>query len=358
MLRIKLASLILLLGASAVGTALGAAGMLSYSPGPTHSEQPEPVEAVWTAAAPGRVEPQGGVFKIGAPAAAVIKEVPAEINAQVKAGDLLIRLDDEELKAKLAAAKAGVAARAAERDDIEARGAALERRRAEDSLYTAEWNAFETRMDLDRHISLAKTKDASAVDIANARGAVMAAAQKVEIERANLKRVEAKNLPAPLREEAALAAARADVAAVSAELERRHIRAPIDATILQLHAKTGETANPAADIPLVVLGDTSHLQVRAEIEDRDVPKIYMGQAAMVRPDALPNHKFGAKVALVARVLAAPKLNAHDQPMLTDTDVMEVTLDLDDGVPLLPGMRVDVLFKGAANSQKSSAAAAQ
>ncbi|MGA7324989.1 MAG: HlyD family efflux transporter periplasmic adaptor subunit [Rhodomicrobium sp.] len=358
MLRIKLASLILLVGASAVGTALGAAGMLSYSPEPARSEQPQPAEAVWTAAAPGRIEPKGGVFKIGAPAAAIIKEVPAKINGQAKAGDLLNRLDDEELKAKLAAAKAGVAARAAERDEIEARGAALERRRAEDSLYLAERHAFGARMDLDRPISLAKTKEVSAADIENARAAVIAADQKVEVERANLKRVETKNLPAPLREEAALAAARADVAALSAELERLHIRAPVDGTVLELHAKIGETANPAAGIPLVVLGDTSRLQVRAEVEDRDFPKIYPGQAAMVQSDAFPNRKFGAKVALVPRTLAAPKLNARSQPTVTDIDVMQVTLDLDDGDPLLPGMRVDVLFKGSASPQNSAVAAAQ
>ena len=39
---------------------------------------------------------------------------------------------------------------------------------------------------------------------------------------------------------------------------------------------------------------------------------------------------------------------------TDADVLEVILDLDDGVPLLPGMRTDVLFREADAAQKTPA----
>jgi HlyD family secretion protein len=343
-------------GAATSGIAVvGATGLFFFVNAPAHSEQPALPEPVWAAAAPGRVEPMGRELRIAPPAPAAIKEVLVQLNDRVKTGDLLIRLDDDELKAKLGAAKAEVAVRAADRDAVEVRGAALERRKAEDSLYAAERNAFDARMDLDRLISFAKANQVSADDVEQGRTAVTAAAGRVEHERANLKRVLSKNLPALSREEAALAAARAEVAVVSTALERTHIRSAIDATVLELHAKLGEMANPSAETPLLVLGNTSRLQVRAEVQERDVSRIYQGQAAIVRSDAYPNRSFEARVSVMAHALGTPQLAAKGLRKPADVDVLEVVLDLDEGVPLLPGMRTDVLFKEAAASPASSAA---
>ncbi|MFY9642599.1 MAG: HlyD family efflux transporter periplasmic adaptor subunit [Rhodomicrobium sp.] len=347
MRRIRPTSLMLLFGVLTFGTGVvGAMGLLSFGVWPAYSEQPAALEPAWAAAAPGRVEPKGRELHVRASAPGAIKEVLVQLNDRVKAGDLLIRLDDEELKAKLAASKAEAAVRAAERDDKEVKGAAHDRRKAEDSLYSAERSAFDARIDLDRLISLARANEVEASEVDKARSAVAAAEIKVEHERANLKHVLTKSMPALTREEAALAAARADVAVVSTALERTHIRSPIDATVLELHAKLGEMANPAAETPLLALGDTTHLQVRAEVQERDVRKIYPGQAAIVKSDAFPDRAFDARVSVMARALGEPQLLTRGQRKPTDVDVLEVILDLDDGVPLLPGMRTDVLFKEA------------
>ena len=265
---------------------------------------------------------------------------------------MLIRLDDAELRAKLAAVEAEAAAREADRNGTEAKSGAHDRRKAEDSVYDAERDAFDARIELDRLISLARVNQAGAKEVEKGRAAVTTAEQKVDRERANLKRIMDKNLPALTRQEAALSAARAEVAAVSASFERTHVRSPIDATVLELRAKLGETANPAGETPLLVLGDTSHLQVRAEVQERDVRKIYPGQPAAVKSDAFPNRSFDAKVSVIARALSEPQLMMRGQRKHTDADVLEVILDLDDGVPLLPGMRTDVLFREADAAQKA------
>jgi HlyD family secretion protein len=331
----------------------GAAGLLSFGPSPAYSEQSAPLDA-WAAAAPGRVEPKGRELRVAASSPGAIKEVLVELNDKVKAGDLLIRLDDEELKAKLAAVKADAAVRLADRDTDKVKGLALDRRKAEDSLYTAERNAFDARIELDRLISLSRRHEISAGEVQQGRDAVKASAEKVERERANLKHLlQGKNLPSLTRLEAALSAARAEVSVVSTALERTHIRAPVDASVLELRAKIGEMSSPASEASLLVLGDTSHLQVRAEVEERDVHKIYPGQAAIVRSDAFPDRAFEARVSLVASSLGSPQLTARGQRKQTDVDVLEVVLDLEGNVPLLPGMRADVLFKEAGAMQKST-----
>ncbi len=324
---------------------------------PAHSEPaPAPVqEAVWAAAAPGRVEPKGRELRIVAPAPGVIKEVLAGLNDRVRKGDLLVRLDDEELAARLAAVKAQVAVRTTDRDNVRALGNALDRRKAEDAVYAAERSAFDARLDLDRLISDFRAGKATEEAVQKGRTAVASANDKVEQEQQKLKTIQAKNLPALTREEASLAAARAEVAVLSANIERMRIRSPIDATLLELNAKAGEIASSSLEIPLLVLGDTTHLQVRAEVEERDVSKIYTGQAAVVKSEAFPGRTFDVRVSTMAKTLGAPQLSARAPRKQTDVNILEVVLDLAEGVPLLPGMRVDVLFREAGAMQKSSLA---
>jgi HlyD family secretion protein len=333
-------------GSSVTGAKMSA----SAEAAPAPSGEAAPLDPAWAAAAPGRVEPKGRELRIGAPVPAVIKEVLVQLNDRVKAGDLLIRLDDAELKGKLDAAEAEVAVREADRNSSETKSS--ERRKAEDNLYDAGRDVFDARIELDRLISLAHSNQSGTKEVEKGRTAVITAEQKLDREHANLKRVLAKNLPAPSRQEAALAAARAEVAVVSTAFERTHIRAPIDAAVLDLHATLGEAASPTAETSLLVLGDTAHLQVRAEVQERDVRKIFPGQAAVVKSDAFPNRSFDARVAVIAHALREPQFLSRGQRKQTDVDVLEVILDLDDGVPLLPGMRTDVLFKEAEALKKT------
>jgi HlyD family secretion protein len=95
---------------------------------------------------------------------------------------------------------------------------------------------------------------------------------------------------------------------------------------------------------LVTLGDTSHLQVKAEVEERDVGHITVGQLVTVRCDAFSGRDFSAHVSAISPALALPELGAQGPGRLTDVDVLEATVELDEKTPLLPGLRVDVFFK--------------
>lgn len=347
MRNIQSSSWIIFLSIGALVAVLSAAGVLTPGAGVAQEQQaPVPPQPNWAAAAPGRVEPKGRELRIIAPSPGVIKDVLVGLNDHVQRGDLLIRLDDEELLARLAAAKAQVTVRTTERDYDKVVGAALDHRKAEDSLYAAERSAFDAKVELDRLIADFRANKVTAENVQAGRAAVAAAADKVEQEQQKLKKVQAKNPPGATREEAALTAARAEVSVLSANLEHMRIRSPIDGTALELRAKVGEMAGATAEIPLLVLGDTTHLQVRAEVEERDVSKIFAGQTAVVKSEAFPGRLFDVKVSQMAKALGAPQLAARSQRKQTDVDVLEVILDLEEGAPLLPGMRVDVLFREA------------
>lgn len=356
MRNFRLGSVALVSGSAGLGLAiLIATGV--YQPGgaPAWSEpQPaSPVTPLWAAAAPGRVEPKGRELRIAAPVPAAIKDVLVSADDHVQQGDLLFRLDDGELAARLAALEAQVAVKIADRDDAKAKGGALDRRKAEDAVYDAEREAFDARMDLDATLANWKHYKASEPDVAKARTAVANAADRLERERQKLRRVEERDLPALTREEAALAAARAEVTAVSANLERLRVRAPADASVLKVDARAGEMA--AAGAPLILLGDSDHMQARAEVEERDVRKVFVGQRAVVKSEAFPDRVFDARVSSMAKTLGSPQLTSRGPRKHTDVDILEVVLDMEPGGPLLPGMRVDVMFRDAESTEQTSLA---
>jgi HlyD family secretion protein len=122
------------------------------------------------------------------------------------------------------------------------------------------------------------------------------------------------------------------------------IRAPMDATILQMNARQGELASPSAAQPLILLGNVSALRVRAEVDERDITKIKVGQSVLVRPAAFRDREIAGTVSLVAPLVEAGRHNALGQRNMTDVDVVEVLVDLGAPGPLAVGMKVDVYFR--------------
>jgi HlyD family secretion protein len=318
---------------------------------PAAAKTEAPPKTAWAASAPGRVEPTGGEVRITAQAPGRIAEVTVALNDKVGADDLLVRLDDEELIGRVQSAMAEAAVRKRERDNAEAAGRqAQERRSAEDNVANAERQLVRAREDADRVVRTRRAGNVSDADLDKVRSAVSSAKEKLEQARASLRKaLSAEGASAPTRLEAGLIAARADLSAADAALERTRIRAPATGTILQLNARAGETAVPSAENILVVVGSLTSLQVRAEIEERDIGKVRVAQVAIVRSDAFPGRDFEGKIASLAQTLGPSRLGQRGPRKPTDVDVLEVMIDLTGQPPLLPGMRVDVFLRPEATA---------
>lgn len=342
-------SIALAVAAAVAATVLGAGGPTSSGGGTlpvssAHAASP-PTRAIWAASAPGRVEPRGGEVRISSQAAGRIVEVPVRLNETVSADDLLIRLDDTDAMAKLLAAEAEAGVRKRERDQENVGKAATDRRQAEDAVASAERNLFRTRLDLDAWVAARREARVSPEDVAKAREAVAAARDKLEQERASLRKVQATSgMPLPTRLESSLTAARTELSLVEAAVERTRIRAPGTGSILQIMAKVGELAAPSPENTLLIFGDLSALRVRAELEERDIAKVRIGQKVVVRSDAFADREFEGKVSAIAQSLGPPRLPNRGPRRPNDVDVLEVLVDLDGLPPLIAGMRVDVFLK--------------
>ena len=338
---------------SSDGRATATAAALVTGPSPAAPTAPA-VKAVWAASAPGRVEPKGGEIKISPLSGGRITDVLVAVNQKVMAGDLLIKLEDTEIEARIAAADAEASVRRRDRDQENVAGPARDRRVAEDAAFAAERLHSLNRAELDRWLFARKAGLATDADVAKTRETVTKAREAMDSARMALRRMLADALPAQTRLEAAVAAARAELSIADAASERLRIRAPQDGVVLQLVATVGESVAPSPENVVLVLGDVSALRVKAEIEERDIGKVRTGQMAVVRSDAFPGRDFEGRVASFAQSLAPSRLGQKGPRKLVDVDVLEVTIDLVAPTPLLPGMRVDVFLKPEASASQPQA----
>ena len=297
----------------------------------------------WLAVAPGRVEPASGLIKLGAPVVAPILEVLVKPGETVFAGQALLRLTDAEARAQLASAEAQAAMRKRVRNKESTPSGAGPRRRAEDGVADAQAAVFDARTALDKAVAERRAGRGADGDVESARTQLANAQAKLEQQADELRKVTA-DAPLPVSVEGQLNVARSDLQGARATLEKLTIRAPLDGTVLQVNARAGEIAAPQATQPLVLLGDMSALRVRAELYQRDLDKIKVGQQAVVRSDAFRGRDIAGKVASIAPLVESSRTAALSQRNMTDVDVVEVLVDLAEPGPFAVGMKVDVYFR--------------
>jgi HlyD family secretion protein len=339
--KAKISSLILLVTAAAVTIPLSQQRFRADELPP--AQLGLAVESPWDAVALGRVEPRSREIKITAPAPSRIADVLVKANDEVLAGELLIRLDDEEASARVAAAEAQVALRKRARNDQPTPAGSVERRRAEDAFADAERALLDARYTLDR-VMAERRAGSSQADLDAAGSAFSRAQDHLNEQRNTLAKLRAApDTALPSRLEGELNVARAELTLAQAALEKTRIRAPFDGTVLQVDAMKGETAAPLSEPALLVLGDVSALRVRAEVDEQYLGKIRVGQRVLLRAAAFRGREFEGKVLSIAHIVGPSRINSRGSRKFNDVDVLEVVVDLSNPDPLVVGEQVDVFF---------------
>lgn len=308
-------------------------------------------EKRWQAVAPGRIEPVSGEIRIAAPIAGLMTQVLVKTGDKVSADEPLIRLSDQEARARVDSANAQVAVRKRARNDQAPSSRAADRRKAEDAVADDEQAIVSARAEFDRVALERRAGRTFDSELEAARSVLARARERLKQHKTDLRKLETNaTIPLPSQAEGELNIARAELWAAEAALEKMTIRAPIAGTILQVNAKAGEIAAPGASQPLVLLGDISALRVRAELDERDYGEIKPGQRVSVRPEAFRGREFAGTVASISPLVEPSRDNARSQRNQTDVDIVEVMIDLAEPGPLAVGMRADVYFRYGSTQQ--------
>ncbi len=348
---------ILALGVSALATYLPQNGGISE----TSVEQAVPVKngntvvaqattPQWEASAPGRVAPRGGEVEIRPETPGVVTEVFAKVGDLVKKGDLIAVTKDREAFTRVVAAAAEVEVRVSERDEEkETNKVLLAWRKAQDDLGAAERALHTARMKFDELFISRRKGKASDQDVENARRLIEVAKLSIDSRRKAVVEARAKEgFPLLTRLDSGLTIARTDLRLAELAFERTRIRSTSDGRILQLEGVAGELATAGSTLPFAIVGDVSQLEVTAEVEERDISKIWIGQDVVVRANAFTGEDFTGKVTAIAPKVGSPALGLRGPSQPRDVEILEVDITLDGKPPLLPSMRVDVFFKPKGN----------
>jgi HlyD family secretion protein len=299
----------------------------------------------WLATAPGEVEPGSGEIKIGSSVVGRIAEVLVKARDRVFAGELLVRLEDDDLRARVKVAGAQAALQKRVRNDVSASGRAADRRKAEDAVADAEMAVVDARSAVDKASEASRKNSAAESAVAAAAVELLRAQDRLNRQRAELRTLEAQsNVPLPTQPESQLNIARAELAYANAVLEKMMIRAPIAGTVLQVNAKAGEVASPSSALPLVLMGDVSTLRVRAEVAELNIGAIKQGQPVLVRIASFREREFAGKVSSIAPGVEPRRIGEDGQRPPSDSKFVQVFVDLIDPGPLAVGMNVDVYFR--------------
>ncbi len=131
----------------------------------------------------------------------------------------------------------------------------------------------------------------------------------------------------------------ARVSVVRAELERTLLRAPFDGVVAEVNAKLGEFVTPSPPgiptLPAVDLIGQQCLYVSAPIDEVDAPAVQPGQEARVTLDAFSGRHFRGQVQRVAPYVLEREKQART------VEVEAAFIDAGEVKTLLPGYSADI-----------------
>jgi membrane fusion protein, multidrug efflux system len=273
-----------------------------------------------------------------------VVEVPVEENQTVKAGDLLVRLDDREQKAKLAQAEAdlaGALATTGEKGKVGLAKAQLDAATAQ--VAQADANAVKTAADVGRYEGLAKRGIVSAQQLDAARAAADAAQATLTAARKQVIAAQAAVLGADAR----LASARASRDQAALALTYTRITAPVAGVVSRKNVEPGQYVQAGQSTMAVVeLHDT---YVVANLKETSIANVRVGDDVEIDVDAYPKHPVKGKVESMSPATGAKfSLLPPDNATGNFTKVVQhvpvriaVTGPEDPVRPLRPGMSVAV-----------------
>jgi len=231
---------------------------------------------------------------VGPKVSGYIAQVAVTDNQRVKAGDLLVKIDDRDYRAALAKAQGAVAAQQALLANLDAterlQQAVIDQANAGITVAAAE--QVRSRNDNLRYQTLSKTsavslQDAQQVDAtfktaqansARAQAQLLAAQRQVQV--IDTQKQQAR---------AALQQADADLDMARLNLGYTELRAPVDGVVGNRRARVGAYA--AAGTQLLAVVPANGLWVDANFKEDQLAAMQAGQRVEVRADILPGKVF-------------------------------------------------------------------
>jgi HlyD family secretion protein len=229
---------------------------------------------------------------IGSTVTGRVAQVLVSEGAQVRQGELLVRLESDELRAALAQAVAAEQQASARIAGLRSSG----RSSAKAGLAQADSTLKAAQAEMARTQQLVAQGFVSASRLDEVQRAVEVARAQQAAARAQIQ-ANADAGTDVMQAQAQLALARAATQAAQARLVQAAVLAPADARVLSRQVEPGQIVQPGrALLSLALAGPT---QLSAQVDERFLDQLQVGQRASVLADAFAGQRFTARVLSIA-----------------------------------------------------------
>lgn len=281
----------------------------------------EAVSTPYLAIAAGKVDIEGGLVDVAARAPGIVKEVLVQEGDKVKKDQVLAIQEDNDAR--------------------------LSRNRVAAQLAQSEAQLPILEVQLDAAVREQQRLERLMTENAVSQQILQQAQDNTRQLRAQI-----------AAQKAAIALVRAQLAEANYQVELFVIRAPADGEIVRRYANPGSGASTFSVTAMFQLQPASQRIVRAEVEERSIPLVKVGQKVEIVPESDQTKSYPGHVIRIAGIMGARKLASDDPSQRADERVIEVVVDAQKA-PVIVGQRVLAKFlKDGAEPSATEDAAAQ
>lgn len=241
----------------------------------------------------GKVEPIQN-FEAHSPVASTVKRMLVKEGDHVRKGQLLLQLDDADLRSHAARAQAQIKAAQADQADIATGGTREEVLTLDSQLLKARNVRDYDLRNLDALRRLQQQGAASAGEVKQAEDQLQRA--EVDLRLLEQKQKDRYSQPEMAKVQAQTAEAQAAYDAAEEALQKSSVRAPFDGIVYSLPVKQGAYVQTGE--LLLQLGDLSKMLVRTFVDEPDIGRLASGQPIEVSWDAVPDRIWKGKVSTI------------------------------------------------------------
>jgi HlyD family secretion protein len=216
----------------------------------------------------------------------------------VKAGQIIAKLDDVDLKqevnlrqAELEAAKASLKELHAgfRPEEIQEATATLARAKAEEERYKKD---FERQQGLfQKEVISQRELEATRMSYDTASARVKEAQEQLTLRKKGFRQEQVEQGEAKLQQ----AQQALDIAAT--RLSYATIVSPFDGLVLSKSIEPGEYVS--AGTPIVTIGQMNNVWLRAYIDETDLGRVHVGQSAKIKTDSYPNKTYPGQISFIS-----------------------------------------------------------
>jgi len=306
-------------------------------------------------AAAGRVEPGSEDIKLASELNGKLKAMLVEEGDHVQRGQVLAGLENSDYRAQVESAAAEVKQREAELRKVINGARTQERREALSTVEEARAVMNNAQADMVRRQKLfaagviaREEADRYEKDYEVAKARYEEMSHHHDLVAADAREEDRAMAEANLQ----LAKARLDES--RAVLGKTYIRAPIDGTVLRKYHRAGESVSNSSSNPdpIFTIGDKRALRVRMDVDEADVSKLSLGQLAYVTADTYGNQRFPGRVVRIGQELGRKNVRTDEPTERVDNKILETLVELENGVDLPVGLRVNAFIVDS-KSQRAS-----